>query len=183
MITLNEQIDINASFERLLEWKDNFKEEFVRWSPLHLECDYLSGSINKGDKIRFEEIVMGLDYDVTGTIIESECDDNYFKFVFESDKKTAIIIFEGSATENGCHFSHTESFGMQTPIIGPIINFLFFKILFKKKANWDLIKQDMILDNYLLKDILENHKYPNRLTMEEIKLTSPEILMKEYGYK
>ena len=70
MVTLREEIEIKAPFERLCHWADNFEEEFVKWSPLHLECQYLSGGIGKGDRVRFNECVMGLDYDVTGTIIE-----------------------------------------------------------------------------------------------------------------
>lgn len=100
---------------------------------------------------------------MTGTIIVSQRDENNFKFVFQSDKKTAFITFEGKRTEEGCHFSHTESFGMTTPIIGPIMNFIIFKIIYKKKANWQLIRDDMILDNKYLYDILTEGKYPERI--------------------
>ena len=178
MVTLTEQIDIAAPFERLCHWADNFEEEFVKWSPLHLECELLNGGINKGDKVRFYEIVMGMDYDVTGTIIESERDEKHFRFAFESDNKAAVIIFEGARTDTGCRFIHTESFGMQTPIIGPILNFLIFKLLYKKKANWRLIRDDMILDNLYLADILEKDKYPTRIPSEQIKNYSPRVLMK-----
>lgn len=44
--------------------------DWLLLTKLHLECQYLSGGIGKGDRVRFNEIVMGLDYDVTGTIIE-----------------------------------------------------------------------------------------------------------------
>ena len=94
MITLRESVSISAPFEKLDAWADNFEEEFVKWSPLHLECQLFDKGINKGDRVRFFEIVMGLDYDVTGTIIESERDKDHFKISFESDKKTAIITFD-----------------------------------------------------------------------------------------
>lgn len=178
MVTLKEHIDIAAPFERLCEWADNFEEEFVKWSPLHLECQLLDGGINTGDKVRFYEIVMGMDYDVTGTIVKSERDENRFRFAFESDKKTAVIIFEGERTDAGCRFSHTESFGMQNPVIGPIMNFLIFKVFFRKKANWQLIRDDMILDNMYLSEILTEGKYPERLTKEQIKSCAPRDLMK-----
>ncbi len=112
---------------------------------------------------------MGLDYDVTGTITESEQDENHFRIVFQNEKKTAFITFEGKRTETGCHFSHTEAFGMTTPVIGAIMNFLIFKVFFRKKANWQLIRDDMILDNRLLTDILVNGKYPERISVEELK--------------
>ncbi len=52
-----------------------------------LGCELLSGGIQIGDKIRFYEIVIGMDYDVTGTIIRAERDKDHFSFTFESDKK------------------------------------------------------------------------------------------------
>lgn len=72
MVTLTETTEIAAPFEKLEWWVDHFEEEFVKWSPLHLECELLSGGIQAGDKVRFHEIVMGMDYDVTGTIIRAE---------------------------------------------------------------------------------------------------------------
>ena len=179
MVTLTEKIDITAPFDRLCRWVDNFEEEFVRWSPLHLECQLLDGGVQAGDRVRFHEIVMGLDYDVTGTILDSQRDEDHFRFVLESDKKTAVITFEGERTETGCRFSHTESFGMQTPIIGPIVNFLIFKVFYKKKANWELIRDDMILDNRYLADILEFEKYPQRIPVGQVKDYAPRDLMKE----
>ena len=71
----------------------------------------------------------------------------------------------------------------QMPVIGPIMNFLIFKVFFKKKANWDLIRQDMILDNFLLKDILESGRYSERIPEGQILKTSPSELMKKLGYK
>lgn len=72
IVTLKEEINISAPFEKLLEWVDNFEIEFVKWSPYHLECELIDGGIAKGNRVRFYEIVMGLDYDVTGIITLSE---------------------------------------------------------------------------------------------------------------
>ncbi len=168
MIELTEQVDIPAPYEKLEAWVSNFEEEFVKWSPYHIECELYDGGYQTGNRIRFREIVMNLDYNVSGTITEYEQDNNHFKVVFRSDKKTAFIIFEGSRTETGCRFSHTEKFGMTTPIIGPIMNFLIFKVFFKKKANWQLIRDDMILDNRYLTDILTEGKYPDRIPLEKL---------------
>ena len=71
MVVLTEQIEIPASYEKMEAWTANFEEEFVKWSPYHIECNLYNGNYNAGSKIRFREIVMGLDYDVTGTITES----------------------------------------------------------------------------------------------------------------
>ena len=78
IVTLTETTEIAAPFEKLEWWVDHFEEEFVKWSPLHLECELLSGGIQAGDKVRFHEIVMGMDYDVTGTIIRAERDRDAF---------------------------------------------------------------------------------------------------------
>ncbi len=169
MVDLVESIEIPASFERLCEWVDNFEEEFVKWSPYHLECNLIDGGINAGDRLRFYEIVMGMDYDVTGTITFAQRDRNRFCFTFFSDAKTASITFEGKRTENGCKFTHTESFGISTPVIGPILNFIFFKVIYRKKADWNIIRQDMKLDNIYLKDILTEGKYPDRIPLSELK--------------
>ena len=140
----------------------------MKWSPYHIECNLYNGNYNAGSKIRFREIVMGLDYDVTGTITECKQDENHFRIVFRSDKKTAFITFEGKRTKTGCHFSHTEAFGMTTPVIGAIMNFLIFKVFFRKKANWQLIRDDMILDNRYLYDILTEGKYPERIPLDKL---------------
>ncbi len=169
MVILKEAVDIPVPFEKLCQWVDNFEEEFVKWSPYHLECQLFSGSLNTGDRVRFHEIVMGLDYDVTGTIICSERDEQHFHFIFESDKKTAVITFDGKRTESGCYFAHSEAFGLQTPVIGSILNFLTFKVFYRKKANWQIIRDDMILDNRLLKDILTEGHYPERIPAEDLK--------------
>lgn len=167
MVTLQEQIDIEAPFERLLWWVDHFEREFVRWSPYHLACQLLTGGIDVGDKVRFREIVMGFDYDVTGIIVRSERDNDRFRFDFESDRKMAVITFEGWRTGQGCRFCHTEAFGMQAPVIGPLVDSLIFKVLFREKCDWQLIRDDMILDNRLLADILISGIYPERIPAED----------------
>lgn len=57
---------------------------------------------------------------------------------------------------------------MSTPVIGPILNFLVFKVFFKRKANWQVIRDDMILDNQYLAEILTESRYPERIPMEEL---------------
>ena len=60
MVVLTEQIEIPASYEKMEAWTANFEEEFVKWSPYHIECNLYNGNYNAGSKIRFREIVMGL---------------------------------------------------------------------------------------------------------------------------
>ena len=68
MVVLTEQIEIPASYEKMEAWTANFEEEFVKWSPYHIECNLYNGNYHAGSKVRFREIVMGLDYDVTGRL-------------------------------------------------------------------------------------------------------------------
>ena len=49
------------------------------------------------------------------------------------------------------------------------MNFLLFKIIFRKKCNWQLIRDDMILDNKYLTEILTEGKYPERIPVERLK--------------
>lgn len=100
--------------------------------------------------------------------IECEQDSNHFRIVFQSTKKTAFITFEGKRTASGCHFSHTEAFGLTTPVIGSILEFLTFRIFYRKWCNWTLIREDMILDNKYLNDILTKGKYPKRIPIDEL---------------
>ena len=109
----------------------------MKWSPYH------TNSISITETITLEARSLprdrhGADYDVTGTITECEQDENHFRIVFRSDKNTAFITFEGKRTETGCHFSHTEAFGMTTPVIGAIMNFLIFKVFFRKRQTGSL---------------------------------------------
>ena len=60
------------------------------------------------------------------------------------------------------------TFGMSTPVIGPIMNYLIFKVFFRKMANWELIRDDMILDNRYLTEILTEEKYPDRIPLAEL---------------
>ncbi len=163
MITLTESIDISAPYERLQVWADHFQDEFVKWSPYHIECEMYDGGYEKGMRVRFREIVGGLDYNVMGTITECEKDDDHFRIVFQSIKKTSFITFEGRRTKGGCRFSHTEAFGLSTPVVGPVLEFLTFKVFYRKWCNWKLIRDDMVLDNQYLQEILTEGKYPERI--------------------
>lgn len=44
----------------------------------------------------------------------------------------------------------------------------FFKVFFRKKADWKVIRNDMILDNQYLDKILTDGKYPDRIPIEEL---------------
>ncbi|MCR4651534.1 MAG: SRPBCC family protein, partial [Lachnospiraceae bacterium] len=54
---------------------------------------------------------------VIGYITECEQDGDHFRIVFQSEKKTSFITFEGQRTEDGCRLIHTEAFGLTKPVI------------------------------------------------------------------
>ena len=53
MVVLTEQIEIPASYEKMEAWTANFEEEFVKWSPYHIECNLYNGNYHAGSKVRF----------------------------------------------------------------------------------------------------------------------------------
>lgn len=170
MIILTDTVEIPAPFEKLVDWVDHFETEFVQWSPHHLECQLLDGGIGVGDRVRFYEIVEGIDYDVTGTITTAERDADHFLFTFRAMSGLATITFEGRRTPTGCRFRHTEGFGLATPVIGPLINAILFKIVFRRLAKWQVIKDDMVLDGRYLRDILAEGRYPERIPLSELRI-------------
>ena len=58
MVVLTEQVEIPASYEKMEAWTANFEEEFVKWSPYHIDCNLYNGNYHAGSKVRFREIVM-----------------------------------------------------------------------------------------------------------------------------
>ncbi len=64
--------------------------------------------------------------------------------------------------ETGCRFTHIEEFGKPDTFFGKFINWLLFNVIAKKKANWQLIADDMKEDNMYLKQILETGVYPGK---------------------
>jgi hypothetical protein len=95
-------------------------------------------------------------YDIKGEIIIKEKNEDNFKIVFKTMSGIGRISFISKATENGCIFTHIEEFGIDTPVVGNIVNFLLFKVFAREKANWDIILQDMKEDNVNLKKIMES---------------------------
>ena len=58
MIVLTEQIAIPASYEKLKAWTANFEEEFVKWSPYHIECNLYNGNYNAGSTVSYTHLTL-----------------------------------------------------------------------------------------------------------------------------
>lgn len=109
---------------------------------------------------------------LSGNIVESERDAEHFRFL--RDAGTAEIPFEGGRTPEGCVFPHTEAVGLRTSVIDSLVSFILFRSLYRKKANWQIICGDRILDNEYLTQILTRGSYPERILLEELKKLTAE---------
>jgi hypothetical protein len=156
MITLKDSIEIMTTTDKLYNWLMNLDKNFTRWHPNHKKFEKVTGGNNVGDIVRFEQRVSGVLYDIKGEIIIKEKNEDNFKIVFKTMSGIGRISFISKATENGCIFTHIEEFGIDTPVVGNIVNFLLFKVFAREKANWDIILQDMKEDNVNLKKIMES---------------------------
>jgi hypothetical protein len=156
MITLKDSIEIETSIEELYNWFMNLEVNFTKWHPNHKKFERLTGGDEVGDVIYFEECVSGIWYKIKGEITVKEKNKDNFRLEFKTMSGIGRISFITKKTEEGCIFTHIENFGLETPLIGSIINFLLFNVIARKKANWDLILHDMKEDNKNLKQILEN---------------------------
>lgn len=155
MVVLKDSVTIDTSMDTLYQWFLNLDKNFVNWHPNHKTFELRSGGTEIGDKIYFEELVDGTLYKIEGKIITKNKLADNFTLAFKTSAGLGHIYFMGKYSGNTCVFTHIEEFGMRTPIIGSIVNFLLFRILARKKANWDLIHKDMVEDNKNLKEILE----------------------------
>ena len=156
MITLKESIEIETSLEELYNWFMDLEDNFTKWHPNHKKFERLTGGDEVGDIIYFEECVNGIWYKVKGEITVKEKNEDNFRIEFKTMSGIGRISFIAKKTEEGCIFTHIENFGLKTPLIGGVINFLLFNVIARKKANLDLILNDMKEDNKNLKQILED---------------------------
>jgi hypothetical protein len=155
MIELKDSIEIKTTINDLYNWFMNLEKNFTKWHPNHKKFEKVTGGDDVGDVIYFEQCVSGVWYKIKGEITAKDKNKNSFRFEFKTMSGIGKILFIAKTTEEGCIFTHIETFGLKTPVIGGILNFLLFNVLARKKANWDIILQDMKEDNENLKKIME----------------------------
>ncbi len=168
MITLKDTIDINAPLESLYEWLSNFDKHFIEWSPYHTEFKKITGGLEVGDILEFTEVVNNISYKIKVKILKKEKTDEKFIVCMQTTIKLANIIFIGEKTQSGCRFTHIEEFGLKDSFWGEKVNWFLFEVLAKKRANWDLILNDMKEDNHYLKNYLETGVYGYEETIEHL---------------
>ncbi len=162
MIKLKDSVDLNVPLNNLYDWLKSLDENFEKWSPYHEYFRKITGGLDVGEKIQFKELVMGVPYDIKGIIQENQKSDTGFRIMFETMSGLAHIYFIGENTETGCRFTHVEEFGKPDTLFGKIFNWFLFSVIAKKRANWQLIADDMKEDNMYLKKILESGVYPEK---------------------
>jgi len=162
MITLIDAVEIEVPLDALYEWLLALDRNFVAWSPYHERFKKVSGGFGIGGRIYFCERISGVTYRVSGVIKRNEKSQEGFTIMFETMSGLTRIYFIGGKTDGGCSFTHIEEFGKPNTKSGRFLNRLLFDVLFRRRANWRLIQDDMALDNAYLKQILENGIYPER---------------------
>ena len=154
---LRDSITINTTIAAVSDWFENLDTNFIRWNIRHKEFKYLTGGKAVGDKVYFAQCVKGVWYKVKAIITEKQMDDNLFNLTVKSTTGLGVITFRAEKQpDDSVLFTHIESFGVRRSFFGNFVNWLFFKALFPKQANWELIKQDMQEDDANLRKILES---------------------------
>jgi hypothetical protein len=154
MITLKDSVEIKTSPEKLYGWFSHLDENFVKWHPNHKKFVSISGGLDEGDTVYFEECVEGKWYRVRVIIGKLEKTNHGWRIEFVTSSRMAKIVFIGESSKGGCIFSHIESFGIEKPVIGCFVDFLMSKI-FYSLFRFDLIQKDMAEDGVNLKRLLE----------------------------
>jgi len=155
MITLQDSIEINTTPEKILNWFQNLDKHFTDWHPNHTKFEKITGGMDEGDIIRFEECIDGKWFKFNFKIHKIDKTKNGWRAEFKAPMAT--IIFKVEEKKNTCIFSHIETFGFiksQNPFICNVIAPIFRKLL-NPKYRFDLIEKDIIEDNINLKRILE----------------------------
>lgn len=158
MISLEDSIEINTTVDHLYDWLINLDRNFPKWNANHGKFLKVTGGNAVGDIIYFEECVEGIWYKIRGKITVIEKKDDFFTIEFSTMSGIGTITFIGQKSDAGCIFTHIERFGLRRPLVGELINFMLFKVLARKKANFELILKDMKEDNGNLKALLEEPK-------------------------
>jgi hypothetical protein len=154
VITLKDSVEIKTTPEELFDWFKNLDKHFEEWHPNHKKFVKVTGGTDEGDIVYFEELVEGKWYKVKVKIGKLEKSEQGWRIELLTSSRLAKILFIAEAKEDGCIFTHIESFGFKTPVIGRLIDFLMSKV-FYSLFRFDLIRKDMEEDGLNLKRILE----------------------------
>jgi hypothetical protein len=153
MITLKDSIKIKTTPEKIFDWFKNLDKHFTEWHPNHKKFVKVTGGLDKGDIVYFEECIDGKWFKIKCKITKIEKRNLGWRADFESVHWLGRLIgtrisFIVKAKGDICIFTHIESFGFRAPIISSLV----LKLV---KSQIPLIKRDMREDNVNLKKIME----------------------------
>lgn len=158
MITIKDTVEIKATPEKIFNWFKNLDKHFTKWHPNHKKFVKVTGNLNEGDVIYFEECVDGRMFRIKCKITKIEKEEWGWRAIFKSTHwlggkllNTRIILLVESKKDT-CAFSNIQTIGFNSPVIGKLIDLLVLKS-FGSMIN--LIKKDMEEDGKNLKKILE----------------------------
>jgi hypothetical protein len=151
IITLENSIEIKTTPEKIFNWFKNMdNKRFREWHPNHRKFVKVTGGMDEGDVLYFEEYINGKWFKLKIKITKIEKSEKGWRADFESVHWLGRLIgtrisFIAEAKGGTCIFTHVESFGFKMPIISSLILKLF-------KWRIPLIEKE---DNINLKKIME----------------------------
>lgn len=154
MITLRDSIEIKTTPDKIYDWFKNLdNKRFTEWHPNHKKFVRVTGGMDEGDIIYFEECVGGKRFKVNCKISKIEKTERSWAVDLESIHWLGRLIgarisFIAEAKGDACVFTHVETFGLRRPLLSSLILRLF-------KSRIPLIEKDMKEDNVNLRRILE----------------------------
>ena len=156
MIKLEHSITINCTPDRLFDWFMHLEKNFTKWNTNHKKFVKVTGGMQVGDKVYFEQCINGKWFKNKVTI--SVINKNKNGWTIEAvTPPFAKLEFICQAKENNCLFTHIESFGFIRSKKAFVQKFLIplLRKLLNPFYRFDLIQKDIIEDNFKLKEIME----------------------------
>ena len=155
MLTLEDSIEIKTTPSKLLAWFMDLDRHFTEWHPNHTKFEKVTGGMEVGDIIRFEERIKGKWFKFNFTITEKNITDR--GWTIETRAPYSKIIFIAEQKDDLTIFTHREQFGLFTSDNALIRKLLapIFRFLTNPKFRYDLIENDIREDNVNLKQIME----------------------------
>jgi len=158
MIKPEHSIAINCTPDRLFDWFINLDKNFTKWNTNHKKFVKVTGGMEVGDKVYFEQCIRGKWFKNKVTISAINKSENGWT-IEALNPPFAKLEFVSEVKENKCLFTHTESFGFIKSKNAVAQKFLipFLRKLLNPFYRFDLIEKDIIEDNFKLKLIMEGN--------------------------
>jgi hypothetical protein len=151
MITLRDEIEINATREQIFAWFSQFDANYLEWHPDHVACEYLEGTLcQEGSIVYTEEYLHGelhkLKMRTTryqpNSLIE-------YKVLGVSSWGSFVVEPKGNKTK----FIAELNFGIRMPFLDKIIDLILERLL---AFQLDAFRTHMKEEGQNLKAILES---------------------------